>query len=152
LERSYRVTMNMLGLDGLPRLFSLKELLLEWLEFRIETVRRRLQHRYDQVNARLHILDGYLIAFINVDEVIKIIRREDEPKPVLMKRFALSDLQAESILELKLRYLNKLEEMEIRAEQAKLTEERAALEKILGSKKLLRKQVKDEPIRDAEEF
>src|SRR5689334_138317 len=152
LERSYRVNMNMIGLDGRPRLFSLRDLLLEWLEFRIETVRRRLQHRYDQVNSRLHILDGYLVAYLNVDEVIRIIRREDEPKPVLMKRFKLSELQAEAILELKLRYLNKLEEMEIRGEQAKLTEERAALEKILGSKKLLRKQVKDELERDAEEF
>jgi topoisomerase-4 subunit A len=152
LERSYRVNMNMIGLAGRPRLYSLKELLLEWLEYRIETVRRRLQHRYDQVNSRLHILDGYLTAFLNIDEVIKIIRREDEPKPALMKRFKLSELQAEAILELRLRYLNRLEEMEIRGEQAKLTEERAALEKVLGSKKLLRKQVKDELIRDAEEF
>src|SRR5437870_3222118 len=152
LERSYRVNMNMIALDGRPRLYSLRDLLLEWLEFRIETVRRRLQHRYDQVNSRLHILDGYLVAYLNVDEVIKIIRREDEPKPVLMKRFKLSDLQAEAILELKLRYLNRLEEMEIRGEQVKLGEERAALEKVLGSKKLLRKQVKDELIRDAEEF
>ena len=126
LERSYRVNMNMIGLDGRPRLFSLKELLLEWLEFRIETVRRRLQHRYDQVNARLHILDGYLIAFLNIDEVIKIIRREDEPKAVLMRRFKLSDPQAEAILELKLRYLNKLEEAQIRGEQSKLSEERCA--------------------------
>jgi topoisomerase-4 subunit A len=152
LERSYRVNMNMIGLDGRPRLYALKELLLEWLEFRIETVRRRLQHRYDQVNARLHLLDGYLIAYLNVDEVIKIIRREDEPKPVLMKRFTLSELQAEAILELKLRYLNKLEEMEIRGEQKKLQDERAALEKILGSKKLLRRQVRDELEKDAEEF
>ena len=152
LERTYRVNMNIIGLDGRPRLFALKELLLEWLEFRIETVRRRLQHRYDQVNARLHILDGYLIAFLNLDEVIKIIRREDEPKPVLMRRFKLSDPQAEAILELKLRYLNKLEEMQIRGEQAKLAEERTQLEKILGAKKLLRKQVRDELLRDAEEF
>src|SRR5947207_2093312 len=152
LERSYRVNMNMIGLDGRPRLFALKDLLEQWLEFRIETVRRRLQHRYDQVNARLHLLDGYLIAYLNVDEVIKIIRREDEPKPVLMKRFKLSDLQAEAILELKLRYLNKLEEMEIRGEQKKLTDERSALEKILGSKKLLRKQVRDELVKDVEEF
>src|SRR5436190_17110938 len=99
LERTYRVNMNMIGLDGRPRLFALKELLAEWLEFRIETVRRRLQHRYDQVNARIHILDGYLVAYLNIDEVIRIIRREDEPKPVLMKRFKLSELQAESILE-----------------------------------------------------
>ncbi len=152
LERSYRVNMNMIGLDGRPRLYTLKELLEEWLEFRIETVRRRLQHRYDQVNSRLHILDGYLVAYLNVDEVIKIIRREDEPKPVLMKRFKLSDLQAESILELKLRFLNRLEEMQIRGEQKKLQDERAALEKTLGSKKLLRKQVRDELEKDAEEF
>jgi topoisomerase-4 subunit A len=152
LERTYRVNMNMIGLDGRPRLFALKDLLLEWLVFRIDTVRRRLQHRYDQVNSRLHILDGYLVAYLNVDEVIKIIRREDDPKPVLMKRFKLSDLQAEAILELKLRYLNRLEEMTIRSEQAHLQEERAALEKILGSKKLLRRQVREELERDAEEF
>jgi topoisomerase IV subunit A len=152
LERSYRVNMNMIALDGRPKLFNLKDLLLEWLEFRIETVRRRLQHRYDQVNARLHILDGYLIAYLNIDEVIRIIRREDESKSVLMKRFKLSELQAESILELKLRFLNRLQEMEIRGEQAKLAEERANLEKILGSKARLRKQVRDELVRDAEEF
>jgi topoisomerase-4 subunit A len=152
LERSYRVNMNMIALDGRPRLFNLRDLLAEWLEFRLETVRRRLQHRYDQVNSRLHILDGYLVAYLNVDEVIRIIRREDEPKPVLMKRFKLSELQAEAILELKLRYLNRLEEMQIRGEQAKLTEERAGLEKVLGSKKLLRRQVRDELEKDAAEF
>jgi topoisomerase-4 subunit A len=152
LERTVRVNMNIIGLDGRPRLFTLKELLLEWLEFRIETVRRRLQHRYDQVNARLHILDGYLVAFLNLDEVIKIIRREDEPKSMLMRRFKLSELQAEAILELRLRYLNKLEEMQIRGEQTKLAEERTQLEKILGSKRALRKQVRDELLRDAEEF
>ena len=152
LERSYRVNMNMIALDGRPRLFNLKSLLEEWLVFRIETVRRRLQHRYDQVNSRLHILDGYLIAYLNVDEVIRIIRREDEPKPVLMKRFSLSDLQAESILELKLRFLNRLEEMQIRGEQDALARERSALEKILGSKTRLRKQVRDELERDREEF
>ncbi len=152
LERSCRVNMNIIGLDGRPRLYALKDLLSEWLEFRTETVRRRLQHRYDQVNSRLHILDGYLIAYLNIDEVVKIIRREDEPKPVLMKRFKLSDPQAEAILELKLRYLNKLEEMQIRGEQAKLTEERANLEKILGSKARLKKQVREELLRDAEEF
>jgi topoisomerase-4 subunit A len=152
LEKSYRVNMNMIGLDGRPRLYALKDLLLEWLEFRIETVRRRLQYRYDQVNARLHILDGYLIAYLNIDEVIRIIRREDEPKPVLMKRFKLTDAQAEAILELKLRFLNRLEEMEIRGEQAKLQDERANLEKILGSKQRLRKQVREELERDREEF
>jgi topoisomerase-4 subunit A len=152
LERTYRVNMNIIGLDGRPQLYALKDLLLEWLEFRTETVRRRLQHRYDQVNARLHILDGYLIAYLNIDEVIKIIRREDEPKPVLMKRFKLSDAQAEAILELKLRYLNKLQEVQIRGEQATLAEERTSLEKILGSKVRLKKQVREELVRDAEEF
>src|SRR5436305_10566552 len=133
--------MNMIGLDGRPRLYNLRDLLAEWLEFRIETVRRRLQHRYDQVNARLHILDAYLIAYLNIDEVIRIIRREDEPKPVLMKRFSLSDVQAEAVLELKLRFLNRLSEMEIRGEQAKLQGERTELETVLGSKARLRKQV-----------
>src|SRR6266851_9480768 len=152
LERTYRVNMNMIGLNGRPRLYPLKDLLSEWLDFRIETVRRRLQHRYDHVNARIHILDGYLIAYLNVDEVIRIIRREDEPKPVLMKRFKLSELQAEAILELKLRFLNKLQEMEIRGEQAKLEAERADLEKILGSKTRLRKQVRDELEKDGAEF
>ncbi|HUJ12149.1 MAG TPA: DNA topoisomerase IV subunit A [Thermoanaerobaculia bacterium] len=152
LERAYRVNMNMIGMDGRPRLFTLKDLILEWLDFRIETVRRRLQHRYDEVNSRLHILDGYLIAYLNVDEVIRIIRREDEPKPVLMRRFKLSDVQAEAILELKLRYLNKLEEVQIKGEQARLSEERANLEKILGSKKRLKQQVREELLKDAEEF
>ena len=152
LEKSYRINMNMIGLDGRPRLYNLRDLLAEWLEFRIETVRRRLQHRYDHVNARLHLLDGLMAAYLNVDEVIRIIRREDEPKPVLMRRFDLSEVQAEYILELRLRYLNKLEEMEIRGEQKKLQEERAHLEKILGSKARLRKQVREELVADAEEF
>jgi topoisomerase-4 subunit A len=152
LERSYRINMNMIGLDGRPRLYNLRDLLAEWLEFRVETVRRRLQHRYDHVNARLHLLDGLLVAYLNVDEVIRIIRREDEPKPVLMQRFALSDVQAEYILEMKLRFLNKLQEMEIRGEQKKLQEERANLEKVLGSKQRLRKQVRDELLEDMNEF
>ncbi|HEX8171364.1 MAG TPA: DNA topoisomerase IV subunit A [Thermoanaerobaculia bacterium] len=152
LERSYRVNMNMIGLDGRPRLYTLKDLLSEWLEFRVETVRRRLQHRYDQVNTRLHLLDGLMIAYLNVDEVIRIIRTADEPRDALMKRFKLTEAQTDYILELRLRYLNKLEEMEIRGEQKKLQEERAELEKILGSKARLRKQVRDELLRDAEEF
>jgi topoisomerase IV subunit A len=152
LEKSYRINMNMIGLDGRPRLYNLRDLLGEWLEFRIETVRRRLQHRYDHVNARLHLLDGLMTAYLNVDEVIRIIRTEDEPKPVLMRRFDLSEVQADYILELRLRYLNKLEEMQIRGEQKKLQEERAHLEKILGSKARLRKQVRDELVADAEEF
>jgi len=152
LERSYRINMNMIGLDGRPRLYNLRDLLAEWLEFRIETVRRRLQHRYDHVNARLHLLDGLMIAYLNVDEVIRIIRTEDDPKAKLMERFKLTEVQTEYILELRLRYLNKLEEMEIRGEQKKLEEERAELEKVLGSKARLRKQVRDELLRDADEF
>ncbi|HEV7764167.1 MAG TPA: DNA topoisomerase IV subunit A [Thermoanaerobaculia bacterium] len=152
LERSYRINMNMIGLNGRPRLYNLRDLLAEWLEFRIDTVRRRLQHRYDAVNARLHLLDGLLIAYLNVDEVIRIIRREDEPKPVLIKRFSLSEIQAEYILDLKLRFLNKLEEMQISGEQKKLADERSELEKVLGSKAKLRKQVRDELLEDMEEF
>jgi len=152
LERSYRVNLNMIGLDGRPRVYNLKELLSEWLKFRIETVRRRLQHRFDKVQARLHILDGLLIAYLNLDEVIRIIRREDEPKPVLMKRFKLTEIQAEAILETKLRHLAKLEEMKIRGEQQELARERDELEKILKSNQKLRALVRDEIISDAEEF
>jgi topoisomerase-4 subunit A len=118
LERSYRVNMNVIGLDGRPGVRDLASMLREWLDFRRQTVRRRLQHRLEQVLRRLHILDGLLIAFLNIDEVIAIIRSEDRPKPVLMARFGLSDEQAEAILELKLRHLAKLEEMKIRGEQA----------------------------------
>jgi len=152
LERSYRVNLNMIGLDGRPRVYNLKDLLSEWLKFRIETVRRRLQHRFDKVQARLHILDGLLIAYLNLDEVIRIIRREDEPKPVLMKRFKLSEIQADAILETKLRHLAKLEEMKIRGEQKELAKEHDELEKILKSNQKLRALVRDEIISDAEEF
>ncbi len=152
LERTYRVNMNMIGMHGRPKLYSLRELLLEWLEFRIETVRLRLQHRFDAVLARLHILEGYLVAYLNVDEVIRIIRREEEPKPVMMARFGLTDAQAEAILELKLRFLGRLEEMEIRGEQDKLAKERDKLDKILKSKAKLRTLVRDELEADAEKF
>jgi topoisomerase-4 subunit A len=152
LERSYRVNMNMIGLDGRPQVKGLRDILTEWLTFRTETVRRRLQHRLDKVLARLHILDGLLIAYLNIDEVIAIIRNEDHPKPVLMVRFGLSDLQAEAILELKLRHLAKLEEMKIRGEQDELEKERAALEKTLGSKKLLNRLIRKELERDAEKY
>ncbi len=152
LERSYRVNMNMIGLDGRPQVKGLRDILTEWLTFRTETVRRRLQHRLDKVLARLHILDGLLIAYLNIDEVIAIIRNEDHPKPVLMARFGLSDLQAEAILELKLRHLAKLEEMKIRGEQDELEKERAALEKTLGSKKLLNRLIRKELERDAEKY
>jgi topoisomerase-4 subunit A len=152
LERSYRVNLNVIGIDGRPRVMGLKELLTEWLEFRTHTVRRRLQHRLDKVARRLHILDGLAIAYLNLDEVIRIIRREDEPKPVLIKRFKLSDEQAEAILETKLRHLAKLEEMKIRDEQRELKEERSRLEEILGSKAKLKKLLRAEIFEDAEEF
>ena len=120
LEKSYRVNMNMIGMDGRPKVKGLRDILVEWLVFRTETVRRRLQYRLDKVLARLHILDGLLIAYLNIDEVIAIIRSEDYPKPVLMARFVLTDIQAEAILELKLRHLAKLEEIKIRGEQEAL--------------------------------
>ena len=152
LERSYRVNMNVIGLDGRPRVMGLKPMLAEWLEFRQATVRRRLEWRLGKVTARLHVLDGLLVAFLNLDEVIRIVRSEDEPKPVLMERFGLSDIQAEAILETKLRHLAKLEEMKIRGEQAELAAERDTLEKTLASKARLRKLVREEIERDAEAF
>ncbi|HEX3950092.1 MAG TPA: DNA topoisomerase IV subunit A [Steroidobacteraceae bacterium] len=152
LERNYRVNLNVIALDGRPRVMGLKELLLEWLEFRKNTVTRRLRHRLEKLHARLHILDGMLIAFLNLDEVIRIVRTEDQPKPKLIKRFKLSDEQAEAILETKLRHLARLEEMKIRDEQKKLAEERDEIEKTLKSKARLTKLVREELVSDAEEF
>lgn len=152
LEKNYRVNLNMIGLDGKPQVKNLKQILDEWLKFRTETVRRRLQHRLDKVLARLHILEGLLIAYLNIDEVIHIIRTEDKPKPVLMERFGITDLQAEAILELKLRHLAKLEEMKIRGEQDELEQERKQLEKTLGSKRLLNRLIYKELQQDAEKY
>ncbi|HEX3847683.1 MAG TPA: DNA topoisomerase IV subunit A [Steroidobacteraceae bacterium] len=152
LERNYRVNLNVIALDGRPRVMGLKDLLLEWLEFRKTTVTRRLQFRHDKLVARLHILDGLLIAYLNLDEVIRIVRTEDQPKPVLMKRFKLSDEQAEAILETKLRHLARLEEMKIREEQKKLSAERDEIDRILKSKARLTKLVREELLEDAEEF
>jgi topoisomerase-4 subunit A len=152
LERSYRVNLNIIGLDGRPRVMGLKDVLADWLTFRIATVTRRLQHRLDKVAKRLHILAGLLIVYLNLDEVIRIIRREDEPKPVLMQRFKLTDEQTEAILETKLRHLAKLEEMKIREEQKKLAAERDQLEALLKSKAKLRKLVADEIRADAENY
>jgi topoisomerase-4 subunit A len=152
LERTYRVNLTMIGLDGRPRQFALRDLLVEWLQFRVETVRRRLQFRYDKVLARLHILEGYLVAYLNIDEVIRIIRTEDEPKAKLIERFGLSDIQAEAILELKLRHLAKLQEIEIRGEQDELLQERDTLERILKSENRLRRKVREELTADAEKF
>jgi topoisomerase-4 subunit A len=152
LERSYRVNMNAIGLDGRPRLFDLRTLLADWLSFRVETVRRRLQARLEKVMDRLHVLEGLMVAFLNLDEVIRIIRTEDEPKPVLMATFELTDRQAEAILETKLRHLARLEEMKIRGEQDRLLEERQALSELLGSETKLRGQVRGELEADAETF
>ncbi len=152
LERSYRVNMNMIGLDGRPAVKDLRTLLKEWLEFRIGTVTRRLQYRLDKVLDRLHILDGLMIAYLNIDEIIAIVRSEDEPRPVLMARFDLSERQADAILDLKLRHLAKLEEMKIRGEQEELAAERDALEKMLSSKQRLRTLVKKEITADSEKF
>ena len=147
LEKSYRVNLNMIGLDNRPAVKNLKGILLEWLEYRRETVRRRLQYRLDKVLARLHILDGLLIAYLNIDEIIEIIRNYDKPKVELMSRFDLSSTQAESILEIKLRQLAKLEEIKIRAEQDELNIEREYLEKLLSSKvrmnTLMKKEILD---------
>ena len=152
LERTYRVNLNMIGLNGKPKVKGLHEILVEWLSFRTETVRRRLQYRLDKVLARLHILEGLLIAFLNIDEVIAIIRSEDKPKPVLMERFGISDTQAEAVLELKLRHLAKLEEMAILGEQAELEKERDHLQKILGSARLLNRLIKKELMQDADKY
>jgi topoisomerase-4 subunit A len=152
LERTYRVNMNVIGLDGRPKVKDLRTLLKEWLVFRTDTVRRRLEYRLEKVQRRLHLLDGLLIAFLNLDEVIHIVRTEEEPKPVLIKRFKLTDEQAEYILDTKLRQLARLEEMKIRAEQEELAAERDKLEKILGSQARLKTLVRKELIADAEEY
>ena len=152
LEKSYRVNMNMIGLDHKPAVKGLLQILTEWLTFRRTTVTRRLQHRLDKVLARLHILDGLMIAFLNIDEVIEIIRTEDEPKQVLMARFNLSDEQAEAILNLRLRHLAKLEEHQLQAEKDKLEEERANLELILGSERRLNTLIKKEIQEDAKKY
>ncbi len=152
LERTVRVNMNIIGLDGRPRMFDLLQMLKEWLKFRKQTVTNRLEHRLQIVKDRLHILDGLLVAYLSIDEVIKIIREEDEPKPVLMKRFKLSDIQAEAILNLRLRNLAKLEEMKIKGEQDELHEERDHLEKTLKSAARLKTLIKKEILEDADAY
>ncbi len=152
LEKSYRVNLNMVGLDGRPRVKNLHTILSEWLDFRYSTVTRRLNHRLAKVNDRLHILDGLLIAFLNIDEVIRIIRFEEDPKASLISTFALSALQAEAILELKLRHIAKLEEMKIRGEQAELAAERDRLNHLLGSDDALKTLISDEIKEDAKKY
>ena len=152
LESSYRVNTNVIGLDGRPQVKNLQVLLSEWLTYRIGTVRRRLQFRLDKVEKRLHLLEGLLVAFLNLDEVIHIIRTEDQPKPVLMARFQLSELQADYILDTRLRQLARLEEMKIRGEQDELAKEREKLLALLGSEAKLKKLVRKELIADAETY
>ena len=150
LERSYRANFNVIGLDGRPQVKNLKALLAEWLEFRTATVTRRLEHRLEKVERRLHLLEGLLVAFLNLDEVIRIIRTEDEPKAVLKARFELSDDQVDYILETKLRQLARLEEMKIRGEQDELDSERDRLIATLGSKAKLKRLIRTELLADAD--
>ena len=150
LERNYRVNLNVIGLDGRPRVLGLKAILAEWLTYRIATVRRRVEHRLDKVSRRLHILEGLLAVYLNLDEVIRIIRREDEPKPVLMRRFKLSEEQTEEILNTRLRHLARLEEMKIREEQKSLAAERSEIEALLASEARLKRLVASEIRADAD--
>lgn len=144
LERNYRANFNIIGLDGKPHVYNLLQLLNEWLQYRSQTVKRRLQYQLNKVNERLHILDGFLIAYLNIDKIIKIIREEDEPKALLIKRYKLSDIQAEAILNIRLRQLAKLEESKIKAEQAKLSEEHKRLTSILESDVKFKELLKEE--------
>ncbi|MDG1987611.1 MAG: DNA topoisomerase IV subunit A [Halieaceae bacterium] len=144
LEKSYRVNLNMIGIDGRPAVKSLDQILKEWIKFRIETVRRRLRHRLEQVETRLHLLEGYLVAYLNIDEVIRIIRTEDEPKPVLRKKLKVTEIQAEAILNLRLRNLAKLEEIKIRGDQDDLSAEKDTLTKLLSSKGRIKTLIKKE--------
>ncbi|MBT6026791.1 MAG: DNA topoisomerase IV subunit A [Porticoccaceae bacterium] len=152
LERSYRINLNIIGIDGKPSVMNLRQILKEWLRFRIDVTRRRLEYRLQKVDKRLHLLDGLLIAFLNIDEVINIIRTEDEPKPALIARFGLSDIQTEYILDTKLRQLARLEEVKIRGEQDELVTEKAELELLLGSDIRLKTLVKNELKSTAEEY
>ncbi len=152
LESSYRVNVNIIGLDGKPQLKNLRNLLVEWLEFRVQTVRRRLQFRLDKVERRLHLLDGLLIAYLNLDEVIHIIRTAEHPKAELIERFELSEIQADYILDTRLRQLARLEEMKLRDEQDELLKEQAKLQALLGSEAKLKKLVRSELIKDAETY
>ena len=152
LESSYRVNTNVIGLDGRPQVKDLRSMLVEWLVFRVETVRKRLQFRLDRVEKRLHLLEGLLIAFLNMDEVIEIIRSEDHPKPVLMQRFAITEIQADYILDTRLRQLARLEEMKIRGEQDELAKEQASLQALLGSETKLKSLVRKELIADAKTY
>ena len=152
LERSYRVNMNVIGLDARPRVKNLREILREWLEFRRETVRRRIGHRLERIEQRLHVLAGLLIAYLSIDEVIRIIREEEVPRGALMKKFKLTEIQANAILDLRLRHLARLEEDKITVEKEALEGEKLGLEKILNSKARMKTLLKKELLEDAERF
>lgn len=152
LEKTYRVNLNVIGLDGRPRVRNLHELLSEWLTYRRDTVRRRLQWRLEKVEARLHVLEGLLVAYLNIDEVIAIIREAEAPREALMERFGLTETQAEAILELRLRHLARLEEMKLRGEQDDLAEERDALQATLDSAARLTRLIQTELQADAEAY
>ena len=152
LEKSYRVNLNVIGLDQKPQVKNLQMLLKEWLAFRQETVRRRLNFRLDRINDRLHILDGLLVAYLNIDEVIRIIREEDDPKAALMKKFKLSEIQANAILDIRLRQLAKLEEQKLKGEKDELEAEKADLQRTLGSKARMKTLIKKELLADAEKY
>ena len=152
LESSYRVNMNMIGADGRPQVKSIRRILLEWIEIRKNTVTRRLQYHLNKIEKRLHILTGLIIAFLNIDEVIQIIREEDQPKPILMQRFNIDEIQAEAILELKLRHLAKLEEMEMRREQEELEARAAIIREQLANPESLKSLIIDELKEDAKKF
>ena len=152
LERSYRVNLNIIGLDGRPQVKDLKVILKEWIQYRTETVRKRLQFRLDNVTSSIHILAGLMIAYLNIDKIIKIIRKEEKPKNILMKNFKLSDTQADAILNLRLRRLAKLEELKIKADLGNLKKEKKELEAILKSKQRLKTVIKKEIETDAKLF
>ncbi|MCL1126432.1 DNA topoisomerase IV subunit A [Shewanella surugensis] len=152
LQKSFRVNLNILGLNGRPQVKGLKQILTEWLEYRFNTVKRRLEHRLDKILARLHILDALMIAFLNIDEVIEIIRHHDDPKADLMSRFSITALQADAILDLKLRHLAKLEEVKITGEQSELEAERDKLQLTLGSDRRMRTLIKKELLRDGDAY
>jgi len=152
LERTYRVNMNMIGIDGRPAVKNLRSILKEWLTYRTQTVRNRLNWRLEKINKRLHLLEGMLIAFLNIDEVIKIIRESDKPKAALIERFALTEIQADHVLDTKLRQLARLEEVKIREEQEQLAQEKDKLEKLLSSERRLKTLIKKEILDDAETY
>ncbi len=152
LESSYRVNMNMIGADGRPQVKSIRKILLEWIEIRKQTVTRRLQYHLNKIEKRLHILGGLIIAYLNIDEVIQIIREEDQPKPVLMLRFNIDEVQAEAILELKLRHLAKLEEMEMRREQEELEARAAIIREQLENPESLKALIIEELKEDAKKY